>query len=665
MRKEVLFQGEPRLPNFRDRFEALRLVHELALKARRIMSPMGWTAIRGPLALGTLGVAPFSPGIAAGLYGFNALLDYVDGLVARACQETSLEGATLDPLMDKLVNDSTLIYLLASSSNPAFLLAALANIGLDFYSQNQRGPIREQLHLLLKTLGKDAELTYKNDPAIQANWPGKIKTALQSLAIVSMLWDPNLAAYSAGVLGGAAASDYIGTQQRRKIVLPKLTAIPRISLQGSPEILLSPEAFREELLASIAKAEKRIYLAALYITPDEAGWEIVDALVKAKQERPDLEIKVLIDFHRNQRGRIGEKNAETGVDLFRTANDKLPTDQQIDFLGVPVASKERAGVFHTKGIVIDDTLFYSGASLNNVYLKKQGEYRLDRYFVFRDEQPLADVVADYLQTISEQEAVRKLDQVKVPVDPNLKKQIGALRKHFQEFKQGNVSESAQSNAMQVLFLAGLEQGNVVSETILNLVAAAEKDVTLYTPYFNPAKKLRASIRSALARSVTVNLVIGDKTANDFYRDPNEINNTGLSPMERGKLALADALPYIYEQNLRKFISEFHEEIKSGLLNVFIWKDGKNTFHAKGVDVDNGTAILMTGHNQNNRSDRRDAETGLLILNADPDTQSNLQAEKTAILANTKKITAAEDLPTALVYPGLVRAICALAPKGSI
>ena len=47
--------------------------------------------------------------------------------------------------------------------------------------------------------------------------------------------------------------------------------------------------------------------------------------------------------------------------------------------GVPVQNRELFGVLHLKGFVIDDTVMYSGASLNDVYLARHGRYRLDRY----------------------------------------------------------------------------------------------------------------------------------------------------------------------------------------------------------------------------------------------------------------------------------------------
>ena len=56
----------------------------------------------------------------------------------------------------------------------------------------------------------------------------------------------------------------------------------------------------------------------------------------------------------------------------------------------------------------------------------------------------------------------------------------------------------------------------------------------------------------------------------------------------------------------------------------LWKDGDNTYHLKGVWVDN-QYILLTGNNLNPRAWRLDAENGLLIH--DPKQELLSQAEK--------------------------------------
>ena len=57
--------------------------------------------------------------------------------------------------------------------------------------------------------------------------------------------------------------------------------------------------------------------------------------------------------------------------------------------GVPVNTREALGVLHLKGFVVDDTVIYSGASINDVYLHQHEKYRYDRYQLITNE-ALAD-----------------------------------------------------------------------------------------------------------------------------------------------------------------------------------------------------------------------------------------------------------------------------------
>ena len=57
---------------------------------------------------------------------------------------------------------------------------------------------------------------------------------------------------------------------------------------------------------------------------------------------------------------------------------QLPDEPNM-FFGVPINTREVFGVLHIKGFVFDDTVLYSGASINNVYLQQQDKYRYDRY----------------------------------------------------------------------------------------------------------------------------------------------------------------------------------------------------------------------------------------------------------------------------------------------
>ena len=92
--------------------------------------------------------------------------------------------------------------------------------------------------------------------------------------------------------------------QRPRSALEQLPAIPL--KPESVKTLLSAAEYRQELLKQISKAKHRIYLCSLYLQHDEAGAEVLAALYAAKAARPALDIELLVDWHRAQRGLIGE-----------------------------------------------------------------------------------------------------------------------------------------------------------------------------------------------------------------------------------------------------------------------------------------------------------------------------------------------------------------------
>ena len=88
--------------------------------------------------------------------------------------------------------------------------------------------------------------------------------------------------------------------------------------------------------------------------------------------------------------------------------------------------------------------------------------------------------------------------------------------------------------------------------------------------------------------------------------------------------MAGALPYLYESNLRRFCEKFDAYIKNGHLTVRLWKDGDNTYHLKGVWVDN-QYILLTGNNLNPRAWR--FRCGKWIINPRSKTRTSATSGK--------------------------------------
>ena len=144
-----------------------------------------------------------------------------------------------------------------------------------------------------------------------------------------------------------------------------LAQLPKISQSvDDVDFFYAPADFRETLLEKIASAKQRICIVALYLEQDDGGKGILNALYEAKRQRPELDVRVLVDWHRAQRGRIGAAASNTNADWYcRMAQENPGVD--VPVYGVPINTREALGVLHFKGFIIDDSVLYSGASLND------------------------------------------------------------------------------------------------------------------------------------------------------------------------------------------------------------------------------------------------------------------------------------------------------------
>jgi len=134
----------------------------------------------------------------------------------------------------------------------------------------------------------------------------------------------------------------------KRSLLPKLRSFPLSADAFS--ILPSAAEFRRSLLEHIAGARHRITLVALYLQQDEAGQEILDALHAAKAARPELEIAVVVDWLRAQRGLIGAGKQPGNAAWYQAQT--AAHDTQVPIYGVPVQTRELFGVLHLKGFIV-------------------------------------------------------------------------------------------------------------------------------------------------------------------------------------------------------------------------------------------------------------------------------------------------------------------------
>ncbi|MXP56032.1 CDP-diacylglycerol--serine O-phosphatidyltransferase [Pantoea sp. Seng] len=419
-----------------------------------------------------------------------------------------------------------------------------------------------------------------------------------------------------------------------------LAQLPKLSQSVSDvTTLYSPAEFRETLLTKIAAAEKRICIAALYLENDDGGRGIMQALYAARQARPELDISILVDWHRAQRGRIGAARGLTNADWYCEMAAQHP-EIAIPVYGIPVNTREALGVLHLKGFIIDDTLLYSGASLNDVYLHQHDKYRYDRYQLIRNPQ-LADTMYAWIcGNLKQSDAVNRLDQTERPSSPEIKNETRQFRQDLRSFNY-QFAGNTENDSLAVTPLVGLGKRSLLNKTIFHLMPCAERKLTLCTPYFNLPAILVRNLIHLLRQGKEVEIIVGDKTANDFYIPPDQ------------PFKIIGALPYLYEINLRRFLSRLQYYVNNGQLTVRLWKDGENSYHLKGIWVDDEW-MMITGNNLNPRAWRLDLENAVLIHDPKNELAEQREKELALIREHTTTVQHFRELESISDYPAKVR-----------
>ena len=430
---------------------------------------------------------------------------------------------------------------------------------------------------------------------------------------------------------------------RIKKSLAFLNNLRKIPLdEQSVDCLFTSKSFKAEILQQIKNAQYRIYLTALYLEADEAGTDILMALYAAKKALPELDIVVCIDYHRAQRGLIGQKEATSTNATWYQEVEKAQ-GLGVKIIGIPVKRKEIFGVQHLKGFIFDDRVLYSGASFNNIYLHQDDRYRYDRYWLINNVK-LADSMVSFLKLeIISSGAVALLNSETITPMNELKR---AHKKLIRNLRQASFDYQGErtSDCLAVTPLCGFgSRENKLNKSIRKLLQSAQEEVVLFTPYFNLPTAISRDISSLLKRGVKLTIVVGDKTANDFYIPDDQPFKT------------IGALPYLYESNLKRFANKYHSLLATGQLKLNLWLHDSNSFHLKGIYVDS-RFVLLTGHNLNPRAWRLDVENALLIDDPNKQLKPLLDKESEQVFLNTQLITNPNQIQDISEYPEKVKKI---------
>lgn len=112
--------------------------------------------------------------LAAGLFGLAAATDWLDGYLARRWDQATPFGAFLDPVADKLMVAVALALLIERFDTMWLTLPALVIIGREI--------VVSALREWMAEMGKRG--------TVAVSWIGKIKTALQMIALLVLLAFP-------------------------------------------------------------------------------------------------------------------------------------------------------------------------------------------------------------------------------------------------------------------------------------------------------------------------------------------------------------------------------------------------------------------------------------------------------------------------------------------
>nr|CBA76384.1 CDP-diacylglycerol--serine O-phosphatidyltransferase [Arsenophonus nasoniae] len=399
--------------------------------------------------------------------------------------------------------------------------------------------------------------------------------------------------------------------------------------------LYQTESFRKALLDKIASAQRYIYITALYFEHDDAGRNILNALYQAKMVRPELDIKIMVDWHRAQRGRIGADANATNADWYYQMTMAHP-GVDIAIFGIPVNTREALGVLHLKGFIFDDTVIYSGASINDVYLQQHQRYRYDRYHILDNAQLAATMKSFIDQSLLSSPAIQRLDQAHRPRNTQIKSLIKQFRHNLKSCDY-QLHNNATNEELAVTPLIGLGKKNELNKVIIHLMNSTEKKMIICTPYFNLPTILTRIISKLLRDGKHIEIIIGDKTANDFYIPPEK------------PFKIISALPYLYEINLRRFICRLQHFVDSQQLTIRLWKDGDNSYHLKGIWIDNNWQLL-TGNNLNPRAWGLDLENAILIHDPQKVLLQQKNKELKCITTNTHIVKHYQELENIQRYP---------------
>jgi phosphatidylglycerophosphate synthase len=221
-------------PNLRDHIECKKHLRQFFEWLGNTIHPNQISAIRLLFAIPVVATHQQNPIAGAAVAAFADIIDWLDGAAARATGKTSVEGAMLDPLVDKLMHGFEMGYL-AMTIDDLWLRVSMATdiIAANGYSTMQRGNPIEQLingtRAVLDPTICTADNGNGDGDGNKANWLGKSKFVLESATIIMLLaggQNERIRRVCTGMLFTSSVLGFLGTRKRIRETLKHVPQNP-------------------------------------------------------------------------------------------------------------------------------------------------------------------------------------------------------------------------------------------------------------------------------------------------------------------------------------------------------------------------------------------------------------------------------------------------------
>lgn len=485
----------------------------------------------------------------------------------------------------------------------------------------------------------------------------------------------------------------MSTQSYLDLVKDKLSVLSTkfYFKHGEIDIIYSPTDFYETLKAKILKAERRIFLASLYLGKTED--ELVDSIRVALERNANLRVYFLLDGLRGTREAPSKCSATLVAQLLKDYDDrvelrlyKTPAVAGWKESVIPKRFNEGLGLQHMKIYGFDDEVLLSGANLSSDYFTN----RQDRYYLFRSK-PFADYYFQLHQLISKlsYKVIRSNNRQKFQLSwpqSNIAEEPKHSKKRFVKQATQKLSSFLQAShgaqdaadvemrsmkehptivypiSQFTPLFAGSHDYSTEKPTLLNVfstITHSSINWTFTAGYFNMFPDIMKKLIATPSKMGTV--ITASPYANGFFESKGVSGNLPAAYLHLSKKFLENVKNNGKEKNI------VLREWRRGIVN----QPGGWSYHAKGIWVsetsegdDRPLLTCVGSSNYTRRAYSSDLESNALIVTTDEELKDKMKDELNNLLkyAEPVNLDNFKDEPDRHVSTGVKIATAVLGSK---